>query len=106
MCAAVALRDVVGERQDVLVIRVVPFECDIDPDPVAHCGNGDRLGEQRRLGSIEIFDERRNAAFVEQLQRPDDALRRLLTMGARRLPQVATQLIPARSASGCALALL
>ena len=30
----------------------------------------------------------------------DDALGRLLTMGARRLPQVATQLIPPRSASG------
>jgi hypothetical protein len=32
--AAVALRDVVGEGEDVLVITVVPFESDVDPDLV------------------------------------------------------------------------
>ena len=65
--AAVALRDVVGERQDVLVIGVVPFERDVDADPVAHRRNGDRLGKQRRLGAVEIFDERGDAALVIKL---------------------------------------
>jgi hypothetical protein len=33
--AAIALRDVVGEAQDVFVIAVVPFQRDIDADAVA-----------------------------------------------------------------------
>ena len=65
--AAVALRDVVGERQDVLVIAVIPFERDVDADAVAHRRNGDRLGEQRRLGAVEIFDEGGDPALVIQL---------------------------------------
>jgi hypothetical protein len=65
--AAIALRDVVGERQDVLIIRVVPFQRDVDADPVAHRGNRDRLGKQRRFGAVEPFDEGRDAAFVKQL---------------------------------------
>ncbi len=65
--AAVALRDVVGERQDVLVIGIIPFESDVDADPVADRGNGDRLGEQRRLGAVEILHERGDSALVIEL---------------------------------------
>ena len=67
MGAAVALRDVVGERQDILIIAVVPFQRDIDADPVADRRNGDRLGEQRGLGAVEIFDEGRDPALVVEL---------------------------------------
>ena len=67
MGAAVALGDVVGERQDVLVIAVVPFERDVDADAVADRRDGDRLGEQRRLGAVEIFDEGRDPALVVEL---------------------------------------
>ena len=34
MRTTVALRDIVGEGQDVFVIAVVPLQGDIDPDPV------------------------------------------------------------------------
>ena len=34
MRAAIALRDVVGEAQHILVIRVIPFERDFDGDAV------------------------------------------------------------------------
>src|SRR3546814_10919578 len=37
--AAVALRDVVGEGEDVLIIAVVPFERDLDADIVALAGD-------------------------------------------------------------------
>ena len=67
MGAAVALGDVVRERQHVLVIRIVPFECDVDADPVAHRRNGDGLGEQGVLGAVETFDEGSDAALVVKL---------------------------------------
>src|SRR3546814_12471861 len=60
------LRDVVGEGEDVLIIAVVPFERDLDADIVALAGDRARIGEQRRLGAIEPFDERRDAAYVMQ----------------------------------------
>ena len=65
--AAVALRDVVGERQDVLIIAVVPLERDVDADAVADRRNGDRLGQQRGLGAVEIFDEGGDPALVIKL---------------------------------------
>ena len=67
MGSAVALGDVVGERQDILVVTVVPFERDVDADAVAHRRNGDGLGEQRGLGAVEIFDEGGDPALVIKL---------------------------------------
>ena len=66
MRAAVALRDVVGEAERLFVIAIVPFQRDLDPDIVALAADRNRLGEERRLGAVEIFDERADAAFVEQ----------------------------------------
>jgi hypothetical protein len=62
--AAVALRDVVGERQDVLVIAVVPFQRDVDRDVVAAAVNRDRVRDERCLGAVEPLHERRDAAFI------------------------------------------
>ncbi len=67
MSPAVALRDVVGEGEDILVIRVVPLERDLDADVVALAGDRDRLRNQRGLGAVEPFDESRDSALVEQL---------------------------------------
>jgi hypothetical protein len=67
--AAVALRDVVGEAEDLLVIAVVPLERDVDADIVALAGDGDRLRDERGLGAVEIAHERRDAALVEELDR-------------------------------------
>ena len=67
MGAAVALGDVVGEAEDLLVIAVVPFERDLDADVVALAGDRDRIGDQRRLGAVEIADEGGDAAFVIEL---------------------------------------
>ena len=68
--AAVALGDVVGEGEDVLVIAVVPLERDLDRHVVAAAHHADRLGEQRLLGAIEVFDERGDPALVIELDRP------------------------------------
>ena len=67
MGAAVALRDVVGEGEDVLVIAVVPLQRDVDADIVALAGDRDRLGKERRLGAVEIFDEGADAALIIEL---------------------------------------
>ena len=67
MRAAVALRDVVGERQHVLVIAVVPPQRDLDADAVALAPDEDRLVDQRRLGAVEITHERLEAAFVVEV---------------------------------------
>ena len=67
MRAAVALRDVVGEGQHVLVVAVVPPQRDLDADAVALAADQDRLVDQRRLGAVEIAHERLQAALVMQL---------------------------------------
>ena len=64
MRAAVALRDVVGEAQDALVIAVVPPHRAIDGDAVALGLDDDRLRQKRGLVAIEIFDEFVDAALV------------------------------------------
>ncbi len=67
MRAAIALRDVVRERQDVLVITVVPFEGDIDADAVAHRRDGDRFGKQGALGAVEPLHESADSPLVIEL---------------------------------------
>ena len=57
MGAAVALRDVVGEGQHVLVVAVVPPERDLDRDAVALALDEDGLADQRGLGAVEIAHE-------------------------------------------------
>ena len=64
MGAAVALRNVVGEAQHVLVVAVVPPQRRLDADAV-HLGiDHDRRGHHRLLVAVEIFDEFLDAAFV------------------------------------------
>ena len=69
MRAAVALRDVVGEGQHVLVIAVVPPQRDLDADAVALAPDQDRLLDQRRLGAVEIAHEGLEAALVDRAPR-------------------------------------
>ena len=70
MRAAVALRNVVGERQHVLVIAVVPPQRGLDDDAVALALDQHRLVDERRLGAVEIAHERFQAAFVVKLLAP------------------------------------
>ena len=67
MRAAVALRDVVGEGQHVLVVAVVPPQRDLDADAVALALDQDRLVDQRRLGAVEIAHEGFEPALVIEL---------------------------------------
>ncbi len=69
MRAAIALRDVVGEAQDVFVIAVIPFQRDVDGHIVARAIDGDRLGHQRLLVAIEPLHERGDPAFIIELHR-------------------------------------
>src|SRR3546814_9052379 len=65
--AAVALRDVVRDAEDIFIIAVVPLERDLDADAVAFAADRDRIGQQRCLVAVEPFDEGRDAAFIEQV---------------------------------------
>ena len=66
MRAAVALRNVVGEGQHVLVVAVVPPQRHFHRDTVALAADQDRCGDLRLLGAVEIAHESLEAAFVEQ----------------------------------------
>jgi hypothetical protein len=46
-----------------------------------------------------LRDEHDHGQVVEEFERAHDTFRRLFTVRARRLPQVAAQLIPPQSAS-------
>ena len=67
MRATVALRDVVGEAERVLVIAVVPPHGDLDDDVVALGLDGDRSRDERVLGPIEVANEGFEAALIHQL---------------------------------------
>ncbi len=67
MRAPIALRDVVGERQHVLVVAVVPPKSDFNADPVALALDEDGLIDQRALGAVKVAHEGLEAALVEQL---------------------------------------
>ncbi len=67
MGAAVALRDVVGEAEHVLVVAVVPPQRAFDRDAVALGADVDRLRDERALVAVEIVDEGLDAALVAHL---------------------------------------
>ncbi len=67
MGAAVALRDVVGEAQHVLVVAVVPPQRRLDADAVQLGAHHDRRGHDRLLVAVEIFDELLDAAVIMHL---------------------------------------
>ena len=67
MRAAVALRNVVGEAQYRFMIGVVPPQGALNRDAVALRLDHQRLGDQRRLVAVEIFDEGLNTAVINHL---------------------------------------
>ncbi len=67
MGAAVALRNVVGEAQHVLVVAVVPPQRRLDADAVHFGIDHDRRGHDRLLVAVEIFDELLDTAVVVHL---------------------------------------
>ena len=67
MRAAVALRDVVGEDQHLLVVGVVPPQRHLDADAVLVAAQHDRRVEQRRLGAVDVAHELGEAAVVAHL---------------------------------------
>ncbi len=64
---AIALRDVVGERQNRFVVAVIPPHRDLDPDAVFLAGHEDRVGHDRGLRAVEIFHKFPHPTFIEQL---------------------------------------
>lgn len=67
MRAAVALRDVVGEAEHVLMIAVVPPHRDFNGDAVLFAVDGNRLVDERLLGAVQIGDESLEATVITQL---------------------------------------
>src|SRR6202034_1456538 len=67
MRAAVALGNVVGEREHILVVAVVPPQGDFNANAVALALDENVLIDQRRLRAVEVAHESLEAALVEQL---------------------------------------
>ena len=65
--AAIALRNVVGEAQDVLVITVVPPQCEFNANTVTFHVDRDRSLDERVLGAVEITHEGFDPAFVDHV---------------------------------------
>jgi hypothetical protein len=66
MRASVALRNVVGEAQHVLMIAVVPPQGAINRDAVLLAVNHDRTRQHSLLGAVEIAHEGGDAALIVQ----------------------------------------
>ncbi|MCY1415774.1 hypothetical protein D9M71_312680 [compost metagenome] len=64
MSTTVALRDVVGETQQVLVEAVVPLQRDFYTNPVIALYIEVEHFVDRRLVGVQVFDERTQTAFV------------------------------------------
>ena len=67
MRAAIALRNVVGEAQHVLVVAVVPPQRTLNGNAVLLGGDRDRLGQHGLLGTVEILHECGDAALIVQV---------------------------------------
>ena len=67
VCTAIALRDVVGEWQNHLIVAVVPPHGDFDADVVTFTDHIDRFGQDRNFGPVDVFNEFFDAALIEQL---------------------------------------
>jgi hypothetical protein len=67
MCAAVALGNVVGEGQHILVVAVVPPQSGLNDDPIALAPDHDRRIDERRLGAVKVAYESFQPALVEKL---------------------------------------
>ena len=64
MGATIALGDVVGKAEDILVIAVIPLHRGFDRDAV-FLGDGiDRLGDLRGTGAIEVLDKGFHPALI------------------------------------------
>ena len=64
MGAAIALRDVVGEAEHLLVIAVGPGERRLDSDPVLLADGIDRVGDQRLALAVEMLDKGLHATLI------------------------------------------
>jgi hypothetical protein len=64
--AAVPLRDVVGEAEDIFVIAVVPPERHVQLDVLALASDDDGGLDQSGLGLVQVADEGFDAALIVQ----------------------------------------
>ncbi len=67
MRPAVALRNIVGEGEHMLVVGIVPPKGRFDRDIFAFALDHDRVRDERRLGAIEVAHESLKAAVVVKL---------------------------------------
>ena len=61
---AIALGDIIGEAQNILVIAVIPFHRGFDGDPVFFSNRIDRFWNLRRAGAVEMFDKGFHPALI------------------------------------------
>ncbi len=66
MRTAIALRNIVGETQDVLVIAVIPLQRRLDGHAVLFADRVDRLGNDCSPLAIKVLDERLHPAIILQ----------------------------------------
>ena len=64
MCAAIALRNVVGEAEHAFIVAVIPPQCTFHCDAIPLAHDQDGIFQQRRFGAVEIMHEGLDATFV------------------------------------------
>ena len=67
MCAAVPLRDIIGERQNIFMIAVVPPHCDLNPNIIALTAHENGFGQSRAFRAIKVFYKFPNPALKKEL---------------------------------------
>ena len=62
--AAVPLRDIVGETEDIFLVGIVPLHCQLHDDVVAFSVDVDHRFVQRSLVPVQVLHKFRDAALV------------------------------------------
>ena len=64
MRAAIALRNIIGKAENILLVGIIPLHRKLDFDIVLLPLDIDYLFMNRRLVFIQMFDERPNSSFI------------------------------------------
>jgi len=64
MSSTIALRDIIGEAEHILMIGVGPFQRRFDGDAFFFTGHENRFRDQGILGLVQVLDEGRHTARI------------------------------------------
>ena len=64
MGTPVTLRDIVGEAENVLLVRVIPLHCQLYADIILHSGKVKNGGMQRCFLAVQVLNKGLNTPFI------------------------------------------